>query len=76
MSGRRSWIQGNSVAGYNGTFLIASVPSTTTFTYTNPITGLAAGINGTATPTNQATVINGNTGGTTVNTNTTIVLDS
>ena len=29
------------VAGYNGTYLITSVPSTTTFTYFDPTTGLA-----------------------------------
>ena len=32
---------GGIAAGYRGTFTIASVPSPTTFTYTNPISGLA-----------------------------------
>ena len=41
-------IAGVTVAGYNGTFTIASIPSSTTFTYTDPTAGLAASGNGTA----------------------------
>jgi len=41
-------IAGVSVAAYNGTFIVTSVPSSTTFTYTNPTSGLAASGNGTA----------------------------
>src|SRR5580700_4273159 len=36
------------VSGYNGQFTIVSVPSTTTFTYTNTVTGLADSGGGTA----------------------------
>ena len=36
-------------AGYNGTFTVASVPSTTTFTYTDPATGLGKSGGGTVT---------------------------
>jgi hypothetical protein len=36
-------------AGYNGTFTVASVPSTTTFTYTDTITGLGKAGSGTVT---------------------------
>ena len=42
-------IAGVTVAGYNGTFTVASVPSATTFTYTNPTSGLANSGNGTVT---------------------------
>ena len=44
-------IAGVGVAGYNGTFTVASVPSATTFTYTNPTSGLANSGNGTVTST-------------------------
>ncbi len=44
-------IAGVGVAGYNGTFTVASVPSVTTFTYTNPTSGLANSGNGTVTST-------------------------
>ena len=39
------------MAGYNGTFTVTSVPSVTTFTYTNPTSGLANSGNGTVTST-------------------------
>ena len=42
-------IAGVGVAGYNGTFVIASIPSPTTFTYVSPTTGLGASGGGTAT---------------------------
>ena len=42
-------ISGVGVAGYNGTFTIASVPSTTTFTYTDSASGLANSGGGTVT---------------------------
>jgi hypothetical protein len=48
--GERVDITGVGVAGYNGTFTVASVPSPTTFTYTASQTGLAASGGGTATP--------------------------
>ncbi len=35
-------VSGVGVAGYNGTFAVTSVPTSTTFTYFNPMTGLAA----------------------------------
>ena len=41
-------ISGVAVAGYNGVFTIASVPTATTFTYTNSATSLAASGDGTA----------------------------
>src|SRR6185436_11593800 len=40
--GQRVTITGVPVGGYNGTFDVATVPTTTTFTYTNPTAGLAA----------------------------------
>ena len=40
-------VAGVSVAGYNGTFVVTSATATT-FTYTNPTAGLAAGTGGTA----------------------------
>jgi hypothetical protein len=43
-------LAGVGVAGYNVVATITSVPSTTTFTYVCPTTGLAASGNGTATP--------------------------
>jgi hypothetical protein len=42
-------ISGVGVGGYNGTFTVASVPTATTFTYTNPTAGLAASGGGTVT---------------------------
>src|SRR5262249_55419048 len=41
-------ISGVGVAGYNGTFTIDSVPSATTFTYTNSTAGLAGSSGGAA----------------------------
>ena len=35
-------IAGITPSGYNGTYVITSVPSSTTFTYVNPVSGLAA----------------------------------
>ena len=57
-------VAGVGVAGYNGTFTIASTPTTTTFTYTDATTGLAnssggtaaVGAAGTATSTFQSTL--------------------
>ena len=48
-TGQSVTIAGVGVVGYNGTFTIASVPTTTTFTYTDTNTGLAASGGGTAT---------------------------
>jgi hypothetical protein len=42
-------ISGVGVAGYNGTFTIASKPTPSSFTYTDPTSGLAASGSGTAT---------------------------
>ncbi|HEY7016883.1 MAG TPA: M12 family metallo-peptidase [Gaiellaceae bacterium] len=42
-------IAGVGVAGYNGTFTVTSVPSSRSFTYTNPISGLARSGGGTIT---------------------------
>ena len=39
-------ISGSSVAGYNGNWTVATVPSTTTFTYTNTASGLSAATGG------------------------------
>jgi autotransporter-associated beta strand protein len=47
--GQMVQIAGVAVAGYNGTFAITSVPSPTTFTYTDTQTGLASSGGGTAT---------------------------
>ena len=47
VAGQTVLISGVSVSGYNGTFTIASVPSSTTFTYTAG-SGLSAGSGGTA----------------------------
>ena len=44
-------ITGVTVTGYNGTFTVVSVPSATTFTYTNATSGLANSGNGTVTGT-------------------------
>ena len=52
-AGDKVVISGSSVAGYNGTFIITSVPSTTTFTVYYPTT-LAAGTGGLA---NTGTVL-------------------
>ncbi len=41
-------IKSVSVAGYNGNFTVASIPSGTTFTYTDSTSGLAAGSSGSA----------------------------
>jgi uncharacterized repeat protein (TIGR01451 family) len=49
LTGQSVTIAGVGVAGYNGTFTIANVPTPTTFTYTVPNTGLAASGGGTAT---------------------------
>ena len=46
--GQAVTIAGVGVAGYNGTFTVASVPSATTFTYTNPNPGLPPSGGGTA----------------------------
>ena len=59
VAGETVVIAGVGVAGYNGTFTIATTPTPTTFTYTNAITGLgnssggtsAVGVSGTATAT-------------------------
>jgi hypothetical protein len=48
-AGQSVTIAGVGVAGYNGTFTIASVPNSFTFTYTNPSAGLASSGGGTAT---------------------------
>jgi hypothetical protein len=42
-------ISGVGVAGYNGTFTVTAVPSTRSFQYTNPISGLATSGGGTVT---------------------------
>ncbi len=42
-------LSGIGVAGYNGVFTVATVPSATTFTYVNPAAGLAASGGGTIT---------------------------
>jgi len=49
IAGATVQISGVGVAGYNGTFTIASIVSTTMFTYTDPTAGLAASGAGTAT---------------------------
>ena len=46
MAGQNVTIAGVSVAGYNGTFPVTAVLSTTQFTYTDPISGLAASSGG------------------------------
>jgi len=51
MVGQSVTISSVNVAGYNGSFTITSVPSATTFTYTNTVAGLANSGNGTATGT-------------------------
>jgi uncharacterized repeat protein (TIGR01451 family) len=57
--GQSVTISGVGVAGYNGTFTIASVPSPTTFTYTDTNTGLAASGGGTATVAENTMPLNG-----------------
>lgn len=59
-------ISGAGVAGYNGTFVITAVPTTTTFQYVDPSTGLAASTGGTATTSggNDVTVNSFKNGGT------------
>ncbi len=47
-AGQRVAIAGVGVAGYDGLFTITSVANSTTFTYTNTVTGLAASGGGTA----------------------------
>ena len=47
--GEQVTIAGVGVTGYNGDFVVTSVPTTTTFTYTDSATGLAASGGGTAT---------------------------
>ena len=47
-AGQAVQISGVGVPGYNGTFTIVSVPSPTTFTYTNPMAPLAASGGGSA----------------------------
>src|SRR5207248_2466033 len=42
VAGQTVVIAGITPAGYNGTFTIATVPTATTFTYTDPTSGLAA----------------------------------
>jgi uncharacterized repeat protein (TIGR01451 family) len=59
LTGQSVTIAGAGVAGYNGTFTIASVPSPTTFTYTDTNTGLAASGGGTATVPITTTPLNG-----------------
>jgi hypothetical protein len=41
-------IAGVGIAGYNGTFTIASIPNSTSFTYVDPATGLAPSVGGSA----------------------------
>src|SRR5205823_8360011 len=60
-------IAGVAVAGYNGTFVIASVPTPTTFTYTNPTAGLAASGGGTATVSFASTLLAGSFSNVSVN---------
>lgn len=43
-------VSGVGVAGYNGTFTVTAVPSSRSFQYTNPVTGLAVSGGGTVTP--------------------------
>ena len=50
-TGQTVVIAGVSVSGYNGTFTITSVPTATTFAYTDPTSGLANAGGGTATVT-------------------------
>ena len=48
-------IAGSGVAGYNGTFAVTATPTTTSFQYTDPTSGLANSGGGTATPTGAGT---------------------
>jgi autotransporter-associated beta strand protein len=59
-------VAGVGVAGYNGTFTLLSVPTSTTFTYTASSTGLAASGGGTATGLAANNTIQGNWIGTDV----------
>ncbi|MGH9763217.1 MAG: beta strand repeat-containing protein, partial [Blastocatellia bacterium] len=59
VTGETVVIAGVGVAGYNGTFTIASVPTTTTFTYTDGTSGLASSGGGTATATLTSMQLNG-----------------
>ncbi|MGO8795897.1 MAG: di-heme oxidoredictase family protein [Candidatus Sulfotelmatobacter sp.] len=45
--GQMLQVQNVPVAGYNGIFIIASIPSSTTLTYTNTVSGLASSSGGT-----------------------------
>ncbi len=45
--GEQVVVAGVGAGGYNGTFIINTIPTSTTFTYTDPTTGLAASIGGT-----------------------------
>ena len=47
-AGQTVTIAGVGVAGYNGSFVVASVPTATSFTYTDPTAGLGASGGGTA----------------------------
>ena len=57
--GQNVVIAGVGVAGYNGIFTIATVPSATTFTYTGVPTGLAASGGGTASVINSRVNLGG-----------------
>jgi hypothetical protein len=54
-------IAGVAVAGYNGTFTVTAVPSTRSFTYTNPVSGLARSGGGTVTLAAPGATESGNT---------------
>jgi hypothetical protein len=54
-------IAGVAVAGYNGTFTVASVPSSRSFTYVNPTSGLARSGGGTVTLAVPGATESGNT---------------
>jgi len=70
VAGQTVTIAGVSVAGYNGTFTITSVPSATTFTYTDPASSLANSGNGTVTNLSR-TIATATEAGTTVTITTT-----
>jgi hypothetical protein len=50
-------VAGVGIAGYNGSFIIAAIPSTTQLQYINTITGLTAGTSGTVVPPNLYTIV-------------------
>jgi hypothetical protein len=54
-------ITGVAVAGYNGTYTVTAIPSSRSFQYTNPITGLATSGGGTVTLTVPGAMEVGNT---------------